>query len=137
MRYKAQIGMEYIIMFGFSLIIAGLIWIYASSDIEEAKWDLQEAYANDAISTITGVADMVYVQGSPAQIYITPTFPENIRNVYIIQDTIVLEMLWKGNILVNLSGRAGVNLTGNISPTPGKHRILVRANNSNVEIRDE
>lgn len=137
MRHKAQIGMEYIIMFGFSLAIAGLIWIYASSDIEEARWELQESYANNAIIRITEMADVVYIQGPPAQFYITPTLPDNIRNVYIIQDTIVLEMLWKNNILVNISGRASVNLTGSISPTPGMHRILVRANNSNVEIRDE
>ncbi len=134
---KAQIGMEYMIMFSLSLVIAGLIWIYASSDINSARWDLQTAYAEDAVKRITDVADIVYVQGEPAQFYINPTFPDNIKNTYILGNTVVLELLWKEDTLVNISEMASVNLTGYLDPEPGIHRILVKANNSNVEIIDQ
>jgi uncharacterized protein (UPF0333 family) len=136
MIMKAQIGMEYILMFSISLTIAGLIWIYASSDIETTKWDLQMAYAKDAVNRITETADMMYIQGPPAQSYINPVFPDNIKNTYLSGNTVTLELLWKEGILRNISADASVNLTGNLVAAPGTHRILIRANNTNVEIRD-
>jgi uncharacterized protein (UPF0333 family) len=133
---KAQIGMEYILMFGISLLIAGLIWIYASSEINTTKWDMQMAYAKDAVNRITEMADMMYIQGIPAQSYISPVFPDNIKNAYVSGTTVTLELLWKEDILRNISADASVNLTGNLIATPGTHRILIRTNNTNVEIRD-
>lgn len=133
---KAQIGLEYILMFGVSLLIAGLIWVYASSDIENTRWELQMSYAKDAVNSIAEMADMVYVQGSPAQFYISPTFPDNIRRTYLSDNTVTLELHWKNSVLRNFSASASVNMTGNLIATPGTHRILIRANESFVEIID-
>ena len=56
---RGQVGLEYLLMFGVSLAIVGLVWVYASSEIETTKWELQVAYAKDAINRITEVADMM------------------------------------------------------------------------------
>ena len=131
-----QIGMEYILMFGISLLIAGLIWVYASADIENTRWDLQMSYAKDAVSRITEVADIVHIQGYPAQFYINPTFPDNIKNAYVSGNTVTLELLWKNEILRNISATASVTIVGSLRATPGTHRILIKANDGFVEIID-
>jgi len=133
---KAQIGMEYILIFGISLLIAGLIWVYASSDLNETKWELQMSYAKDAVNRITEMADMIYIQGPPAQSYFEVVFPDSIRNTYISENIVTLELLWKEGILRNISDAASVNISGTLKATQGTHRIMIIANTTKVEIKD-
>jgi len=125
---KAQVAMEYILIFGFSLIAIGILWALSSSNIEDTKWELQVAYAKNALDKMVKTADIAYVQGSPTQIYISVDFPENVKRVYIQGNQISLELEWKG-FLRNISASSVANLTGYISPAPRRHVLLVKAGN--------
>lgn len=136
MHAKAQVGLEYMVIFGFSLIIVGILWIYASSNVENTRWDLQLAYAQSALGKIAEVADVAYVQGPPSQFYIYPNFPDNVAGMHISNSTIAMELVWKEGIRRNITATAIANMTGSISNAPGTHRILVKAFAGYVNISD-
>lgn len=123
---KAQASMEYILIFGFSLTLVGILWIVSSSSIEDTRWELQLASAKNSLGKIVQTADIAYVQGSPTQIYINVDFPDNIRAVYINGNELTMELKWKGYFR-NVSAYSAANLTGYISTAPGRHKLLVNA----------
>ncbi len=123
---KAQVSMEYIIIFGFSLIAVGILWALSSSNIEDTRWELQFAYAKNALDKIVQTADIAYVQGDPTQIYINVDFPDNVHSVYIQGSQVTMELRWKG-FLRNVSASSVANLTGYISPAQGRHTLRVKA----------
>jgi uncharacterized protein (UPF0333 family) len=135
-RSKAQVGMEYMLIFGFSLIIIAILWTYSSSNIESTRWDLQVAYAKSAVDKIVDVADVAYVQGPPAQFYVYPNFPDNANNVYISGKTISIELLWNNGILRNISATSLANLTGSISNAQSGRKILVKPLSNSVQISE-
>ena len=133
---KAQVGLEYMLVFGFSLVIVAILWTYSSYNVENTKWDLQIAYAKSALDKIVDVSDVAYVQGPPSQFYIYPNFPDNVNRVYISGNTIEMELLWRDGILRNISATSLGNLIGNISTAPGQHKLLVKALNNSVQFSE-
>lgn len=136
MQKKGQAGLEYMLIFAFSLLIVGLLWIYSGTNVQDTRWDLQLAYARSSVNKITEVSDVAFVQGPPSQFFIYPTFPDNIRNIYISENTITLELLWKDDILRNVSSTTFANITGNVSTAAGQHRILVKAYQNYVDVTE-
>ncbi len=126
MSSKAQVSMEYMMLLGISLIVAGFLWVNSGSNISDTQWDLQLAYANNAIEKIVQTADVIYVQGPPARTYVNADFPDNIKQVYIGNNTLTFELMWKGTPR-NVTGYSISNLTGYINPAQGQHRIMVSA----------
>lgn len=123
---KGQESMEYMMLFGFSLLIVVVLWSVSSSNMKDTQWELQLAYAKNAIESIVQTADREYIEGPPAQVYISVDFPENVNAVYIQDNAVAIELKWKG-ILRNVTAYSIANLTGYIGSAPGKHRILVSA----------
>lgn len=140
MRKKyGQAAMEYMFIFGFSLVILGILWSYSSSNVSDTRWELQAAYAKSAMSKITQTAELAYIQGPPAQFYIQPVFPDNVQKVYISSNLLTLELRWKESILRNISvdTSASLNITNSsISTAPGTHKVRVQALNGSVSISD-
>jgi uncharacterized protein (UPF0333 family) len=123
---KGQASMEYIILFGVSLVVAGILWQISGSNVQDAQWDMQLAYTRNSLDKIVGAADMVYIQGSPAKMYINFDFPDNLNLVYMQDNVITVELRWKG-YLRNLSSTTIANLTGHINSAPGRHTVLITA----------
>lgn len=123
---KGQASMEYMLIFGFSLVIVGILWVTSSSNIENTQWELQLAYGKNSVARIAQMADSVYIQGEPAQMQITVYFPENTRGIYIQDNSITIEMLWKG-VLRNVTSYSIANLTGSLNPGPGQHNVILTA----------
>lgn len=134
-KQKAQVAIEYMLIFSIQLIIVGLLWSFVIEESGRTRFETQAAYAKDAISKIVDTADIVYIQGPPAQTYISPLFPENIQNIVIQGNTIAFGIRYK-DIVNNLTATSIGNLTGSLSPAQGTHRILVKATGTNVEITD-
>ena len=132
---KAQASMEYMFLFGFSLIVVGVLWSVSGSNIEDTKWELSMGYAKNSLNKIIQTADSVYVQGMPAETYITVEMPDNCNAVYIGGNSISIEMWWKG-ILRNVTADSIANMTGSMNAAPGGHRILVSAGVSAVNIEE-
>src|SRR3989344_8478050 len=123
---KAQVAIEYIIIFSIGLLIVGLLWVFISEESQRTSYEVQLAYSKNALNKITDTANIIAIQGPPAQTYINPLFPDNIQNVYITGNEVIFEITYK-NIVNNLSESSIVNLTGSLSPTPGSKRILIKA----------
>jgi len=125
---KAQASMEYMMLFSFSLIIVGILWLLAGSNVEDSQWSLQLAYAKNSLTKISDTANAVYIQGSPAQMQISVDFPDDVNAVYIQNNSITLELTWKG-ILRNVTSYSIANMTGSINTGPGRHSISVQSGN--------
>lgn len=133
---RAQVGMEYMLIFAFSLIIVSILWVYSGYNVQATRWDLQVAYAESALDKIVNIADVAYVQGPPSQFYIYPNFPEGVSNVHVNGNTISIELLWKESTLRNITATSIANLTGNVSNAQGSHKILVKAFNNYVQVSE-
>ena len=132
-KQKAQVAIEYMLIFSIQLIIVGLLWSFVIEESDRTIFEIKAAYAKNAISKIVDTADIVAIQGPPAQTYINPYFPENVQRIYIQGNEVIFEITYK-DIINNLSSTSIVNLTGSLSSTPGSKRILIRAVNNYVEI---
>ncbi len=134
-RKKGQVALEYLLIFSFSLLMVGIIWVYATVNVSGTKIDMQVNYAKQAVNEIAEVADMIYVQGPPAQIYIYPSFPDGAVNVMISENKIILQIRFD-DIIANITAESAANLTGNLSTAPGRHTVLIKSMGNYVEISD-
>jgi uncharacterized protein (UPF0333 family) len=132
---KAQVAIEYMLIFSLQLIIVALLWSFVIEESGAARFETQASYARNAISKIADASDIVYIQGPPAQMYISPHLPQNLQNVIISGNTIYFEIRYK-DIVNNLTAQSISNLTGTLSPVQGIHRILIKAVGNHVEISD-
>ena len=123
---KAQAGMEYMLLFGLSLMVVGVLWYVSNNNIENTQWDLQLSYAKNALSKITGTADVVYIEGEPTQSYINVYLPENVNAIYIANNSVTIEMRWR-EFLRNVTDYSVANLTGSITPVIGRNVVLIKA----------
>lgn len=130
---KAQAGVEYLFMVGFGILILTAFWIYANNNTGSTEWGIEIAQAKNSMDKIVQAADMIYIQGEPAQIYVYPTFPTCIRNVSMVNRTIRMVLI-HGSMNVTIYGDASVNITGIINPLPGNRKILIRAIKGAVEV---
>ncbi len=135
MRDKGQAAVEYIIIFGIGLFIVGVLWIFAMQESERTRFEVQITYAKNAMNKIVDTADIVSIQGPPAQTYVNIVFPDNLRGIAIQGNSVTFELGYR-DFTNNLTATSIANLSGNISPVPGAHKILVRASNNYVEIVD-
>jgi uncharacterized protein (UPF0333 family) len=131
---KAQAAMEYMMLFSISLLIIGVLWYVSNENITDTQWALQFTNVKNALEKIVHNADVVYLQGPPAKIYIDVYFPETVEKVYIVDSAVLVEMKWRG-ILRNITDYSVANLTGQITPVAGRRRLLIRAGNP-VSITD-
>ncbi|MCX6815978.1 MAG: hypothetical protein NT120_03955 [Candidatus Aenigmarchaeota archaeon] len=132
---RGQVALEYMLIFAFSLAALGILWYYSSANIDDARWDIQLAYAKSAMSKIAEVSELSYLQGPPAQFYVYPNFPDNVKNVYITANSITFEMKWKA-ILRNVSLETVANIAGSLGNYQGVHKILVKALDGSVQISE-
>lgn len=130
---KAQSAAEYMMIFGFSLVLLSILWAYSSQNIDDARWDLESSYAKAALNRIAETAEIAYVQGPPSEFYIYPTFPDNIQNAYVSGTTLTLELRWKG-VLRNITAETTADVTGSLPTAPGAQRVHVLAENGSVAI---
>lgn len=136
MGKPGQVGLEYMFIFAFSLVIIGVLWFYANYNVENTKWDVQLTYAKSALDNIVEVSNTIYVQGPPAQVYIYPNFPDSINAMYVNGTKVTMELIWRGDVLRNISAESISNMTGSLSKYPGQHKILVKATHAGVNLTE-
>jgi uncharacterized protein (UPF0333 family) len=133
---KSQVSLEYVVIVAFGILVAGMLWIYASSNIDSSRWEIQLSYAKNTVNQIASAADMVYLQGPPAKIYIYPNFPDNTAKTDISGNKITIQLSWVDGSLRNVSASSISNLNGSLSPAYGTHKILVQAVGNFINIRE-
>jgi uncharacterized protein (UPF0333 family) len=132
---KGQIAVEYMIMFGMQFLIVALLWVYITEESQRSDFAVQTAYAKNAINKITDTANLVSVQGPPAQTQVTLVFPDNINRIIMSGPTLIFEIKFK-DIMSNLSATSFANITGNLTSRQGTHRITIKSVSNYVEITE-
>lgn len=121
-----QSSIEYLIMFGFVLVVLIPVWFYANSNINSTNERLQKAYAQNAIERLSTAADMAYVQGSPAKITVRVRMPAGIDAITIKKHEISMRMLTPAGY-TDIYGLTAAPLNGSLPEGEGFYTISLTA----------
>ena len=133
MNRNAQVGMEYMILVGFLVVITiPLILIYNT----QYKGTNEEIIANQAEQLgqkIVDTAESIYYLGEPSKTTIKIYMPQNIQNVTVGNNEVVFIVRMSGgrNDVVKVSS---IPITGFVSATPGIHTLEIKSEGSYVNI---
>lgn len=133
---RAQASVEYMALLGLSLTAFFLIWLYVNSSQESVKQDLKLGFAKQTVQKLADAANLVYVQGKPAKIFVEVNSPEGV--VAAKPDSaadcstveILLMMSSFNGTTSDVYAVVSANVTGNLSflvGNPGLKRISVEA----------
>ena len=126
---RAQAAVEYLAIVAISLAILVPLWIYVSSSNENVRQDLTVAYARQVVYKLKDAADVVFVQGAPAQLSVDVSVPSGITYASASGREILLRVDSGGGTTDVYSVTLG-NVTGalaSFATTPGSYFVLVKA----------
>lgn len=86
---KGQVAFEYLVITGFFLVVAGVLFIYAIVTVNSS---LANQQANDAVSAMASNADFVASMGNGSNIAFDVKLPENSGTIYMRDKYIRLVM---------------------------------------------
>ena len=123
---KGQVSIEYLMLFGFILLILSTLLItsiFYTRDVEDSVVLNQV----DAIAReITTTADSIYYYGAPSKTTIVAFMPKQIRNVSINQNDLTFTV-WTRSGITDVFKKSSVPMQGSIDIQPGFHDITVEA----------
>ncbi len=96
---KAQVSMEYMIIIGFSLMVMIPIIILATNYSTDYSYKFKSYQAQKAADIFTKISDELFFEGYPSKRTIKIYIPDNIKDSYIINKTIVFELRQKNDII--------------------------------------
>ena len=130
---RAQVSMEYLLVFGFALLlILPLIGIYVSQQ-DNVQTDVSVAQTERIVREIVSSAEEVYFMGEGAQKTVEITFPPRITALVIEEDYIEFTLRGRsGSVSLFQASRA--NLTGELDYDEGLHVLVFKNNGEQVEI---
>jgi len=132
---RGQSASEYAIIVGVALLLLIPLWISINSSLNSTNSGLQSAYAKHAVSKLTGAADAVYVQGSPAKFTLLITLPDGVQNVTISNNEISVRLATQSGTSDAVGTTIGP-VFGSISTSMGTHRVVVSASGGAVNITE-
>ena len=134
---SAQASMEFLVIFGFVfLMMVPLIIIFfdQTGTVEDAIAGNQ--LRNIAIK-IADKAESVYYTGGTSKTTLKVYFPDGLTSFNITSRTIIFGYTTKKGVFQNIEAVSIVNITGNLSVTPGIHYIEIQSNGGLVSIGEE
>ena len=133
---RAQVSMEYLLVFGFALLlILPLIGIYVSQQ-DNVQTDVSAAQTERVIREIVSSAEEVYFMGEGAQKTVEINFPPRITEV-IIEEQYVEFILRGRSGAISLFQSSRANLTGELNYDEGLHVLVFKNNGEQVEITEK
>ncbi|RMD45898.1 hypothetical protein D6829_00930 [Candidatus Pacearchaeota archaeon] len=130
---RGQISFEYMVLIGFiTIVIAGLISVaifYAGNVRTEVSSNQINEFGNKIIST----AEYLFYAGEPSMATITVYLPEGVKNVTIIDNSIVVEFYSAYGLTQNVFP-SKVNITGTITSDWGLKKLKISATADKVVI---
>lgn len=137
---RGQSAIEYMVMYGLSLIILVAVWSYVGSANSDFKADLKAGFAKQTVTKIADAANAVLTQGPPAKIYVDINTPEGV--VYAYPDPSASCNV--SEVLLRISAQQGqstdvaapliANVSGDLSflqNNPGPKRVWVESIDNN------
>lgn len=126
--------MEYLAVVGISLflILPMIVAFYhQSASLEE---DIRTAQLDKATRELIDAAEEVYYLGPPSQKKLTLNLPPGVNDITLQGDT--LKVTYDEDKEHYATAAPDLNLTGNISPTQGRHDVTITARQDTVEVND-
>ncbi|MFH0978931.1 MAG: hypothetical protein V1837_06560 [Candidatus Woesearchaeota archaeon] len=121
---RAQTAIEYLIIVGFALsVIAVLTIVYYEHDAS-SKNEIISSQVSSIERKIVDSAESVYYLGAPTRTTLKIYMPSNIEKVIISSREVNFQVHTKEGIS-DLEVMSAVNLTGNISASPGLKYIKI------------
>lgn len=132
---KAQVSMEYLIIFGIAFAMTlPLIVIYAKQT-GNVQADVTHAQVYKVASKISDYAEQVYYMGEPSQRTLEINFPAGINHVTLNGSMIIFNVTTT-DLTYDVVKETTANITGNIKTFEGMHVLVIKAESSFVSITD-
>ncbi|MFH1106794.1 MAG: hypothetical protein V1787_02765 [Candidatus Micrarchaeota archaeon] len=132
---RAQAATEYLMMMGLALLIVVPLWFFVNDSVGKTRQELQFSYAKVAVNKIRDAADVVYIQGPPARIYMELQFPDNIHSATVGGREILIRMPTPSGFTDVYSVTIG-DVQGSLPTRAGLVRILVKSEGNYVNVTD-
>jgi len=130
---RGQASFEYLILVGFvTLIISGIFAValfYTNNSQDNVRITQVTNFANKIISS----SESMFYAGEPSKTTITAFLPENVKNITIAEDTLIITVQISSGLNV-IGFPSKVNITGDITHTPGIKKIVIAAQEDKVLI---
>jgi uncharacterized protein (UPF0333 family) len=131
---KAQVSVEYLILFSFIMGISVVLFVVFQSYTQETQDKIRMAQADQISKKIVQVAEEVFYLGEPSKITITVSIPDNVKAVNIGNNEVffVLNTQEGDNEIGHISK---VNITGTLPTSAGVYEINIESKCGYVEVR--
>lgn len=126
MSRKSQTGLEYLMVASIALLMLVPIMIEGWRSTTQLDDNINIQKAQEAVSQMSDAAKTVYYQGSPSAMTIYVDFPKDIILSNVSGKEIYLKMKFRESS-TDIVDFLDFNVTGNISNTPGMHKIYLEA----------
>ena len=122
---KAQVGIEYLIIFGFVTFavigVLALAVLYSNSISDSLAFSQLDSFANKIIST----SESLFYTGEPSKLTITAYLPKGIEGIVIANNEILFTIRTSsGENKMSFSSK--VPISGSLSSTSGLKKIQIQ-----------
>lgn len=123
---KAQISVEFLVVIGLVLMMLAPLWFSLYRGIADEQESLRISSAKTALSRIARAAELVYIQGEPAETTISVSFPSGIANTSIGNNETLIRLSYKSTF-IDVVEPTKTNIMGVLPNSSGIHKIRIRA----------
>ena len=134
-KLKAQVSMEYLIIFGIAVMMTLPLIIIYSKQTSNVQADVTKVQVYKAASKISDYAEQVYYMGEPSQRTLTISFPQGINSV-TLNGTLITFNITTSDLNYLVIKETSANVTGVIKNFEGQHILTFKAQSNLVNITD-
>ena len=131
MGKKSQVGIEYLIIFGFLtfvlIITIGIAYFYSESIKDRLLITQVSNFANKIVAT----SETVFYYGTPSKATIRVYLPEKVQSIEMTDEGLIVSTQLNSGISKTLYSSA-VPLQGNLNVTPGVHYVVITAQEDKI-----
>ncbi|MBU2634330.1 MAG: hypothetical protein KJ674_03725 [Nanoarchaeota archaeon] len=132
---KSQISVEYVALISFVILIIMAVYLTSYSYTNSTKDTVVTNQASTVINNLIDNAEAVSNLGYPSKTTLKIYIPINIKSINI-SDKEITFVVYTSSQEVEISQISSVNLTGDISTTPGLREIIIEATTNGALIRE-
>lgn len=125
-KMTGQVSVEFLIVVGMVLMILTPLWFSLYKSVSDEQETVRISSGKTALSRIARAAELVYIQGAPAETTITVSLPSGITNFSLGNNETVLRITYKGTY-IDLVEPLKTNITGTLPLTGGLYRLKIKA----------
>ena len=132
---NAQVSMEFLMVVAITFMFTIPLIVLFIKESQSAGEQVSMSQVSQIARRIVGAAESVYAYGEPTSTVLKVYMPPGVNSSSISGNEIVFMVNIQGSI-VSIEEPATMNLSGNLSVSPGIHNIRVTAANNTVLISE-